>query len=437
MALTKVTKELIQGGLGLDWQATVQTGNFQAVASQGYFVDTTSNTVSVTLPVSPAVGDIIGIVDYAGTAQTNRIIITAQANINGSSNDVQINYQRGAVNIVYSGSAQGWIADLAANEGTEALIDFPPPVTFSVDFLVVAGGGGAGAWLAGGAGGGGVRTSYGSIAPGSTGSVESAQSITTYNSYTVTVGEGAPGPAAQQGVGTKGSDSVFDSITSKGGAGSSASSHSYTTLNNGSGSGGGIGRGASGNWDTAQGFNGGAGGNGNLVSNSATGGGGGAGAAGTAGTGSYNSSTGVPGNGGDGIYVNILNATNATSAQVGEVSGSNVYYGGGGAGAVWTSGYTATGGLGGGADYDYNTYGEGNSGTPNTGGGAAGNGYVASSNGPTGVCAGGRGVIILRYPSARILTAGSNLTQATGSPFTEGSDKVSVFISGSDTITFN
>ena len=67
MALTKVTKELIQGGLGIDWQATIKTGNFQSVASQGYFVNTTSNEVTVTMPPSPVVGDMISIVDYAGT----------------------------------------------------------------------------------------------------------------------------------------------------------------------------------------------------------------------------------------------------------------------------------------------------------------------------------------------------------------------------------
>lgn len=148
MALTKVTKELIQGGLGIDWQATVKTGNFQAVASQGYFVNTTSNQVIVTMPPTASVGDIISIVDYAGTAQTNNIIITAQANINGSANDVKIDYQRGAVSIIYSGIAQGWLAEYAANDGTNALVNSPS--TISIQWLVVAGGGGGGSEYAGG-----------------------------------------------------------------------------------------------------------------------------------------------------------------------------------------------------------------------------------------------------------------------------------------------
>ena len=57
MAQTKVKSELIEGGLGTDWQSTIQTSNFTAEAGKGYFANTTSSGITVTLPSSPSLGD--------------------------------------------------------------------------------------------------------------------------------------------------------------------------------------------------------------------------------------------------------------------------------------------------------------------------------------------------------------------------------------------
>jgi hypothetical protein len=59
----------------VSWQTTVKTANFTATAGEGYFVDTTSGSITVTLPASPSAGDIVGIKDYANTADTNNIVI--------------------------------------------------------------------------------------------------------------------------------------------------------------------------------------------------------------------------------------------------------------------------------------------------------------------------------------------------------------------------
>src|SRR6056300_1019852 len=40
---------------GTDWQS-VKTASFTAVAGEGYFVDTTSTAITVTLPSSPSIG---------------------------------------------------------------------------------------------------------------------------------------------------------------------------------------------------------------------------------------------------------------------------------------------------------------------------------------------------------------------------------------------
>jgi len=85
----------------------------------------------------------------------------------------------------------------------------------SADYLVVAGGGSGGKWGPGGGGGaGGYRTSAGTSGGGAT--AEAKITLSTLNTYTITVGAGG---AAR----SNGSDSVFSTITSTGGGGGGAS----------------------------------------------------------------------------------------------------------------------------------------------------------------------------------------------------------------------
>ena len=69
--LSSKTVTLAAGVGDLDWTESVKTANFTAVAGKGYFVNTTSSAITVTLPSSPSVGNKVAIVDYAGTADTN------------------------------------------------------------------------------------------------------------------------------------------------------------------------------------------------------------------------------------------------------------------------------------------------------------------------------------------------------------------------------
>jgi hypothetical protein len=59
----------------VNWDTTAKTANFNAVSKVGYFVDTTSGEITVTLPATPSAGDIVGLVDYAGTFDTNALTI--------------------------------------------------------------------------------------------------------------------------------------------------------------------------------------------------------------------------------------------------------------------------------------------------------------------------------------------------------------------------
>ena len=76
MAQTKVKSELIDGGLGTDWQSAIKTSDFTAEAGKGYFINTTSGVITVPLPAGTA-GSEIALQDYAGTFDTNKITITA------------------------------------------------------------------------------------------------------------------------------------------------------------------------------------------------------------------------------------------------------------------------------------------------------------------------------------------------------------------------
>jgi hypothetical protein len=79
---------------GTSWQ-TVKTTSFTAVAGEGYFVNTTSGTVTATLPASPTLGDEVSIIDYAGTFDTNALTVGRNSkNIQGSAADLTVSTER-------------------------------------------------------------------------------------------------------------------------------------------------------------------------------------------------------------------------------------------------------------------------------------------------------------------------------------------------------
>ena len=88
-----------------------------------------------------------------------------------------------------------------------------------VQYLVIGGGGGGGNTHGGGGGGaGGYRCSVPGESSGGGASAESPLTLGV-GSYTVTVGAGGSGAASRSVTGSTGQDSVFHTITSKGGGG--------------------------------------------------------------------------------------------------------------------------------------------------------------------------------------------------------------------------
>jgi hypothetical protein len=372
----------------VDWCTTAKTAPFTAVNGDGFFVNTTCGAVTVTLPATPTAGDIISIADYASTFQTNNVTLCNNGSlINGVCATAKLNTQGQSITLVYVDGTKGWkntmdstsdvtgASFIVATGGTETnspcgdykIHTFTSdgsftisstsanPTNNNIDYLVVAGGGGGGYYYGGGGGAGGYRESCGTSTGCYTVSPLAAPcgAITAaIQTYPITVGGGGAGrPSASGGLGTNGANSIFSTITSTGG-GAGGGAVSGVISGNSGGSGGGAG-------GTSSGGSGGAGntppvsppqgqpGGGSGPNEGA--GGGGASAAGSGKT------------GGNGVQTAI--------------TGSGVYYAGGGSGGPDPSPSP----LGGGGKVDV-------PGTINTGGGGGGD----TGNG-------GPGIVIIRY----------------------------------------
>ena len=59
----------------VDWCTTAKTSPFTGVSGKGYFINTTSGAVTVTLPSSPSAGDILAFSDYANQWATNNVTL--------------------------------------------------------------------------------------------------------------------------------------------------------------------------------------------------------------------------------------------------------------------------------------------------------------------------------------------------------------------------
>jgi len=426
-----------QSGFGrtgtVDWQTgSIKTATFTAANGEGYFANTSGGAFTMNLPAGTA-GNIVSVVDYTNTFQTNALTVAPNGSqkIGGVAASNSLRTEGQSVTFVYVDDTEGWknVQDSTSNVignpfivatggntvaecGDYKIHTFTGPGTFTVNcisntpanniisYVVVAGGGGGGGNIGpgggaggGGAGAGGYREYKGPVDsytasplngnPGGTAITVTAQG------YPIAVGGGgAGGPTGPSGSTvserTPGVNSTFSTVTSAGGGGGFWRNGGASPSASAGGSGGGGGADDSsptvaglGNTPPVsppQGNNSGITPAGAPFYGGA--GGGGAGAVGSNGSGT------AGGNGGAGVTSSITGSSIARS-------------GGGGGGAYQTGTVGAAGSGGGGAGASNG--GTAGSGTANTGGGAGGVG-TQSPGTPFGVTGtGGSGIVIIRY----------------------------------------
>jgi hypothetical protein len=399
----------------VDWDTTAKTASFTAVSGTGYFVDTTSGSITVTLPASPSAGDIVSVKDYAYTFATNNLTIARNGSpIGGGTGDNPFYATNGTVlTFIYVDGTKGWLVTNESTDTSEAVTNvfitatggtitccgdykihtFTGPGTFcvsagegpvaKVDYLVVAGGSAGGYDRGGGGGAGGFRESSGaasgSYSTSPLGACVSALPVTVQG-YPITVGAGGATSNTGSTPVPPGSNSIFSSITSAGGGG--AGNPGVPNVNGKPGGSGGGTRddpatGGTGNTPPVSPPQGKDGGSSSGNQNGPGGGGGGATEAGFDGLGNPNPAT--FGDGGDGAQTSI--------------NGTATYYAGGGGsgggGGVPAGGEGGQGGGGNGANFPGSSV----AGTANTGGGGG-----AGNGGPSQCAAGGgSGIVIIRY----------------------------------------
>ena len=432
-----ITNNGTQTGFGrtgtVDWDTTAKTASFTAVSGEGYFVNTTSGAITVTLPAGSA-GSIVSLKDYASTWNTNNVTVTPNGTdkINGENSNATLDTQDQSVTLVYVDSTKGWRAVqdstsdvtgatfITATGGTITCCGdfkyhtFTGPGTFvvssisnqptnnSVSYLVVAGGGGGNAGGAGGGGGGG-------------GFRMAADAITvTASPYPISVGGGGAGASPPSPLtGCSGSNSVFSTITSAGGGGGNESTGAAGGSGGGGGGNNGTYPGGAGNTPPVSPPQGNPGGIGGSPGAGRSGGGGGGGSA--AGQ-DVNVPAPVPtryagqgGAGGDATPVfgcgpQPYYGTDSPNNDYGQVSTGRFAGGGGGgsttdvttappAGPLGPKG-AALGGIGGGGQGTQTACTFGSNGATNSGGGGGGtHGTSGTRTGGTG----GSGIVIIKY----------------------------------------
>jgi hypothetical protein len=87
----------------------VKTANYTAVTNEKIAADTTSSAWTLTLPATPSNGDVVTVLDYAGTFDTNNLTIDRNgSNIESLAENMVCDVEDAAFTLVFVGSTIGW-----------------------------------------------------------------------------------------------------------------------------------------------------------------------------------------------------------------------------------------------------------------------------------------------------------------------------------------
>ena len=171
-----ITNNGTQTGFGrtgtVDWQtSSIKTATFTAANGEGYFANTSGGAFTMNLPAGTA-GNIVSVVDYTNTFQTNPLTITPNGSqkIGGIAASQNLSTEGQSVTFVYVDDTEGWknvqdsTSNITGNDnilatggtvttcGNDKIHTFTGPGTFTVSsaavcaannvvsYIVVAGG---------------------------------------------------------------------------------------------------------------------------------------------------------------------------------------------------------------------------------------------------------------------------------------------------------
>src|SRR6056300_410251 len=107
----------------VDWQTTAKTASFTAVNGEGYFVDTSSGAITVTLPASPSAGNIVYVKDYGGDFSTNACTIARNgSNIRGATNNFTLEKANSGAVFIYVDATEGWQVFVDGSDADAAVV---------------------------------------------------------------------------------------------------------------------------------------------------------------------------------------------------------------------------------------------------------------------------------------------------------------------------
>jgi hypothetical protein len=354
---------------------TLYSQALSATSAAGKSITYTANSLPTGLSISGA-----NITGTPTVTANTASLITATAATTGKTANITLNFAVAAPSMTATGGTVTTSGNYKIHTftGSGTFTVTSAPANSTIDYLAVGGGAGGGSVVSSSVGGGGA----GGLLQGTGVSVSAT-------AYTITIGAGS----SSQGSNSSIAGSSFTTVTALGGGAGVAFGIALSAIHNG-GSGGGGSYSPSvngGTGTTGQGKNGGKGGNFSVAAF-----GGGGGGAGAAGGDSLVDAPGPGGVGGIGIASSI--------------TGTSLYYAGGGGGGVYNAGQArgGNGGLGGGGggggatgatastsdtsrgatspDANYAGFGG-----ANTGGGGGGASPIRIGG------TGGSGVVIIRY----------------------------------------
>jgi hypothetical protein len=109
------TDNIVEYYNGISWVSSGNfsdidiTGNANVLSWQRLWIDTTLTAITLTLPAAPYKGDTIKFFDLANTFNTNNLTIDRNGQkIQGDSDNMTVDIQGAAFELVYSGSTYGW-----------------------------------------------------------------------------------------------------------------------------------------------------------------------------------------------------------------------------------------------------------------------------------------------------------------------------------------